>query len=286
MKVTTVNFHALLDTATNAVSVERILQKHAESDLVVFPEASLQGYAPFFGSKSTSYYLESAIDLSQKNETIDTLQKYADKNTQIIVIGGMERDDSEGYGQMYDTAFVFTPQAPVRTYRKTHLATNEPYFLFSGDTLDVFETPVGKIGVLICYDKCFCEAARTLAVKGAEIIVIISAWAYSDVDQPQDVKVSDHSREVFDVYDQVRAVENQCVIIGANQVGVSDDRFLEFLGRSKVVAPTGRILGVLEDEPDELTLDIDLPQLLMEERVLNFNALNILRNRRPDIYFD
>lgn len=286
MKITTVNFKAVLDSSVNTAALKDILQKHTESDLVVFPEASLQGYMPFLESTSISYYLDSATDLSQKNEVVDLFQKHADSYNQTIIVGAIERDDSEGYGHMYDTAFVFTPQSSVQTYRKTHLATNEPYFLFAGESLDVFETPVGKIGVLICYDKCFCEAAKTLAVKGAEIIVVISAWAYTDIHQAENIKTTDHSRSVFDVYDQTRAVENQCLVVVSNQVGVNDDQSLEFLGRSKIIAPSGRILGVLEDTPEELTLDVDLPQLLIEERVLNLNSLNILRNRRPDIYFD
>lgn len=286
MKITTVNFKAELDIEKNVRAIQRILREHAESDIVVFPEASLQGYRPFLESESILYYLNTAIDLSKKHNVIKVLQETADKNNQTIIVGGIERDDSEGYGRMYDTAFIFRPQKSVQTYRKTHLAANEPYFLFAGDSLDVFDTSVGKVGILICYDKCFCEAARTLAIKGAEIIVVISAWAYSSVDQSDDLKKDDHSRAVFDVYDQVRAVENQCMIVVANQVGVSDDRSLEFLGRSKVVAPSGKILGELGDESEELSLDIDLPQLMIEERVLNLSALNILRNRRPSIYFD
>ncbi|MEN9922215.1 MAG: hypothetical protein RL097_492 [Candidatus Parcubacteria bacterium] len=286
MKITTVNFKAVLDPKKNFEAIQEILKKHSESDLVVFPEASIQGYMPFLEDESIKYYLESAIDLSKKDPIVTELQKAAQDNDQTIIVGGMERDDVHGLGHMFDTAFVFLPDGTVHTYRKTHLATNEPYFLFPGDVLEPIGTSVGKVGFLVCYDKCFSEAAKTLAVKGADIIVVVSAWAYSGVDQSAEEKSADHSAKVFDVYDQVRAVENQCLVVVANQVGVNENRSLEFLGHSKVVAPSGRILGELGDQEDALTVDINLQELLIEERVLNLSALNIMRNRRPDIYSD
>lgn len=284
MKITTVNFKATLDSHRNGELIKDLLIKYADSDLVVFPEASVQGYMPFLESTSIKYYLESAIDLSKDNALIKQIKEISSKNHQVVILGIIERDDSVDHGQMFDSALVIFPDKTHRVYRKTHLATNEPYFLLPGNSLDVFDTPIGKIGVLICYDKCFCEAARTLALKKAEIIVVISAWAYTSVGQNDRKKIDDHSKKVFDVYDQVRAVENQCLVVVSNQVGTNENKSLEFLGSSKIVAPSGKILGQLDDQPSELTRDIDLKELLIEERVLNLSALNILKNRRPDIY--
>lgn len=284
MKITTTNFKASLNSKSNIGLIKKILLRHSDSDLIVFPEASVQGYIPFLEQESIKYYLESAVDLNKDNEFIEEMKAIASGNNQVIVVGTIERDDSLGYGQMFDSAFVILPDKTHRVYRKTHLATNEPYFLFHGDSLNIFDTPVGKIGVLICYDKCFCEAAKTLAVKGVEIIIIISAWAYTTVGQREKEKLVDHSKTIFDRYDQIRAVENQCVVVVSNQVGMNKNKTLEFLGSSKIVTPDGKIIGQLDDRPGELTKEIDIINSLIKERVLNLNSLNIMRNRRPDIY--
>lgn len=284
MKITTVNFQAALSPQSNIREIKKILLNNTDSSLIVFPEASVQGYMPFLEQETIKYYLESAIDLNKGNKFVNDLKTIAFNNKQVIIIGAIERDDSQGYGQMFDSAFVILPDKTHYAYRKTHLATNEPYFLCAGNSLNIYDTPIGKIGILICYDKCFCEVAKTLAVKGAEIIVIISAWAYTNTSQSQKEKDGDHSKKIFDIYDQARAVENQCLVVVSNQVGVNNDKSLEFLGSSKIVAPSGRIIGQLDDQMGELTKEIDLKTLLIEERILNLNALNIVKNRRPEIY--
>src|SRR3989344_6136239 len=221
MKITTVNFQADLNPEKNKEQIKKILLRKTDSDLIVFPEASVQGYMPFSEQRTIKYYLESAVDLNKENKFINDIKEIASNSNQVIIVGAIERDDSLNDGQMFDSAFVILPNKTHRVYRKTHLATNEPYFLFAGNSLEVFQTPVGKIGVLICYDKCFSEAAKTLALKGAEIIIIISAWAYTDVHQNNDQKINDQSKNIFDIYDQVRAVENQCLVVVSNQVGVN-----------------------------------------------------------------
>lgn len=284
MKITTVNFKAELNVEDNFARIKKILSKNKGSNLVVFPEASLQGYMSFAEERSIKYYLKNALNLRKNNKIVNELQRIANTNHQVIVLGVIERDDADGAGAMYDSAIIFLPDKTLRVYRKAHLATNEPYCFFPGNSLEIHDTPVGKIGVLICYDKCFCEAAKTLSLKGAEIIIVISAWAYSAVDLKE--KKNDHSKIVFDAYDQVRAVENQCLVVVANQVGVNADKSLEFLGSSKIVLPSGKIIGQLEDTPGTLTENIDLTQALIDERVLNLSALNINKQRRPSLYFN
>ena len=284
MKITTVNFKSCLDIETNINNIKSILDKYIDSDIIVFPEASLQGYMPFLEKESVSYNLDCAIDLSLNHVFINYLKDFSSKNNQIIILGLIEIDESVHFGEMYDSALVILPDKSHKVYRKTHQATNEHYFLFPGNSLDVFDTPLGKIGFLICYDKCFPEAGRTLAIKGAEIIIIISAWGYSHVNMSEVDKLNDLSKQVFDTYDQVRAVENQCLVIVSNQVGTNEDNTIQFLGSSKIISPNGKILGQLGDTESELTLDVDLRASIIEERVLNLNALNLLRNRRPEIY--
>jgi len=109
-----------------------------------------------------------------------------------------------------------------------------------GDGFAAFDTPLGRLGMLICYDKFFPEAARALAVDGAEIVASLSAWPVCRA-QPSRLARRDRQVRHFNVHDGARAVENQVVWVAANQHG-SFGR-LHFPGQAKVVCPDGRVLA-------------------------------------------
>src|SRR5437588_422047 len=81
-----------------------------------------------------------------------------------------------------------------------------------------FDAPVGRVGLLICYDKLFPEAARTLALDGAEIIAALSAWPVDRVSPALRVSADRQTRQ-FDLIDEARAVENQVVWVSSNLTG-------------------------------------------------------------------
>jgi predicted amidohydrolase len=125
-------------------------------------------------------------------------------------------------------------------HRKVHQPAGESLVYAAGDAFTAFETPVGRLGMLIDYDKTFPEAARTLALDGAEVLACLSAWPASVTDRASRLPQDRQSR-LFDLYDGARAAENQVVWVSSNQTGVMGG--LRFLGQAKVVGPGGEILA-------------------------------------------
>jgi N-carbamoylputrescine amidase len=128
-------------------------------------------------------------------------------------------------------------------HRKVHVPPAERDWCSPGDGFAAFDTPVGRIGMLLCYDKVFPEAARALALDGAELIACMAAWPACRFDPAPNI---DDDRQVrqFDVLDQARAIENQVVWVSSNVTGSVDG--LTFLGHAKVVDPDGEVLATTD----------------------------------------
>ena len=124
--------------------------------------------------------------------------------------------------------------------RKVHLPPAERFAFKAGDGFAAFDTPVGRIGMLLCYDKLFPEAARELALDGAEIICCLAAWSVDRHNPARRVRDDRQTRHFF-VVDQARAVENQVFFVSSNQTGRWGP--LKFLGGAKVVDPDGAVLA-------------------------------------------
>jgi predicted amidohydrolase len=162
-------------------------------------------------------------------------------------------------------------------HRKVHQPLRENASYDSGDSFAAFDTPVGRIGLLICYDKAFPEAARTLALDGAEIIVVVSAWPGSRTGAPADL-ADDRWTRRFDLFDRARALENQVVWVSANQSGTFGS--LRFVCSAKVVEPGGDVLATTGTAPGVAVADVDVASALVAAR----RFMGHLRDRRPDAY--
>ena len=125
-------------------------------------------------------------------------------------------------------------------HRKVHLPPSEIASFAPGDGFAAFDTPVGRVGMLVCYDKVFPEAARTLALDGAEVIASLSAWPVCR-EAPARRVAADRQTRQFNLLDEARAIENQVVWVSANLTGRIGP--LRFPGQAKVVAPDGRVLA-------------------------------------------
>ena len=162
-------------------------------------------------------------------------------------------------------------------HRKVHQPLRENASYASGDSFAAFDTPVGRIGLLICYDKAFPEAARSLALDGAEIIVVVSAWPGSRTDAPADL-ADDRWTRRFDLFDRARALENQVVWLSANQSGTFGS--LRFVCSAKVVDPGGDVLATTGTAPGMAVATVDVTAALAAAR----RSMGHLRDRRPDAY--
>ncbi len=158
-----------------------------------------------------------------------------------------------------------------------HQPLGESLAYLAGDAFTAFDTPVGRLGMLIDYDKTFPESARALALDGAQIIAALSAWPASVTDRASRLPADRQSR-LFDLYDCARAAENQVMVVSSNQTGVMGA--LRFLGQAKVVGPGGDILANTGSKGGMAKVDVDVDAEIARAR----KVLNHLAERRVDVY--
>jgi predicted amidohydrolase len=154
----------------------------------------------------------------------------------VVCVGYCEADGDD----RYNAAVCLSGDGVLGRHRKVHLPPGEAGVYRAGDTFTAFDTPVGRVGMLIDYDKTFPEAARSLALDGAEVLACLSAWPASVTDRAPRL-AQDRQSRLFDLYDCARAAENQVVVVSANQTGSTGG--LRFLGQAKVVGPGGNVLA-------------------------------------------
>jgi nitrilase len=163
------------------------------------------------------------------------------------------------------------------SHRKVHQPAGESIAYSAGERFSAFDTPVGRIGMLIDYDKTFPESARTLTLDGAEVLACLSAWPTSLTNRAQRM-AQDRQARLFDLYDQARAAENQVVLVSSNQTGVLGE--LRFLGQAKVVGPGGEILARTWAKAGIAMAELDVPAEIAKAR----RVLRHLDERKPGIY--
>jgi predicted amidohydrolase len=231
-------------------------------ELVVFPECAVSGY--MFESRDEA--LPFAVDVpGAETEAITDVCR---ELVLYCVVGLLERTAS----RLFNTAVLCGPDGLVGRYRKTHLpATGVDRFLESGDRFEVFETPVGRIGIAICYELRFPEVTRVLALRGAEIIAHPTNWPLA-------------ARGRADAFTRARPIENEVFLLTANRCGI--ERGEEFFGWSQIVDPTGTRLAEAGDRAAELiTAEIDLQPARMSSKVASSaEVLRPFRDRRPTLY--
>jgi predicted amidohydrolase len=177
----------------------------------------------------------------------------------------------------YNTAVAVTGDGLLGVHRKVHQPLGEGASYDAGASFDAFDTPLGRIGMMICYDKAFPESARSLAVDGADIICCMSAWPAARTN-PTPELADDRWTRRFDLFDRARALENQVLWVSANQSGEFGS--LRFVASAKVVDPGGDVLATTGTAPGVAYASVDLQAMLAAARGGMFH----LRDRRPDSY--
>jgi predicted amidohydrolase len=238
-------------------------------DLLVFPDACLGGYIGDFRAPDPE---DPPPALDPDGPEIAAVIAAAGPMT--VCLGYAEA--SVGGGR-YNAAICVTGDGVLGTHRKVHQPAGEALTYLAGDGFSVFDTPVGRLGMLIDYDKTFPEAARALAAADAHIIAALSAWPASITDRASRLPADRQSR-LFDLYDCARAAENQVVVVSSNQTGVMGN--LRFLGQAKVVGPGGDILATTRAKGGLAKVAIDVEAEVGRAR----KVLNHLAELRPDTY--
>jgi predicted amidohydrolase len=199
--------------------------------LLVLPDAALGGYLADLRHPDPEALPPA---LKPDDPIIFEVARLAAEMT--VCVGYCESDGNA----RYNSAVCVTGDGVLGRHRKVHLPAGEIAAYSPGGSYDAFDTPVGRIGMLIDYDKTFPESARSLALDGAHILACLSAWPTSVTNRSPRM-AQDRQARLFDLYDQARAAENQVVLASANQTGAMGG--MRFLGQAKVVGPGGDILA-------------------------------------------
>ncbi len=229
-------------------------------DLLVLPELALTGY--FMPSRAKTGELAEEF---ASGKTFEFFGNVARRQDSAIVFGFAERAGDK----VYNSAALVCPDGTAYLYRKTHLFDLEKQWFDPGDTgFRVFEFRGARIGIMICFDWLFPESARTLMLRGADIICHPSNLV---LPYCQDAMIT-------------RCLENRVFAITCNRTGMErhGNETLTFTGRSQIVGPRGEVLAGSDGTSEKLVLhDLD-PAVARDKTVTAHNDL--LDDRRNDFY--
>lgn len=235
---------------------------------------------------ATPYFCQDQMaaffDLAAPFQSHPLLGRFADLARELGVVLPISFFERSGPTFYNSVVVIDADGAMLGTYRKSHIPDGPGYtekFYFSpGDTgFEAWDTAVGRIGVGICWDQWFPEAARVMALKGAEILLYPTAIGSEPHDPTLDS--SGHWRRVM----QGHAAANIMPVVASNRIGVEEGRqgtSLTFYGTSFITGPTGEILAEADRTTQSVitaTFDLDA---IRHQRA----AWGLFRDRRPDLY--
>ena len=244
------------DKAANLERARRAVEEAAARGvrLVLFPEMFLTGYMVW----------DRVGDLAEPLDgpSIRALAEMARAHGTAIVCGFPE---DAGRARPFNSACVIDVDGTILgAHRKVHLFAAEPDACSPGEEVRAFDTAVGRLGVMICYDLEFPETARLLALDGAQVILVPTA------------NMDPYARHQA-VYLAARAMENGVYLACANQVG--RDEVYRYFGESAVVDPDGNVLARAGSGEELLVAEIDPASVPPADPNLRY-----LAHRRPELY--
>ena len=231
-------------------------------ELTVFPECAIPGYMWDSAEEALPYAEEIP------GPTTEAFERECARLNIHAITGLLEREGAT----LYNAAILVGPDGLVGSYRKTHLPfLGVDRFVTPGDEFKVFDTALGKIGLIICYDLRFPEVTRTLALAGADIVALPTNFPMA-------------ARLQCEIIAPARAAENRIYLLVANRVG--KERWGEFCGRSQIVDPFGNRLAETDVTTETLLVaDVDLEKARDKDYVVPGEyELYLFGHRRPDLY--
>jgi predicted amidohydrolase len=250
------------DKEANLQKIEKLTceAKEQGADLAIFPELCLSGYVV----RDQFYELAETIP----GPTVEKVEALA-KETGMHIIFGMPELSEKTHATVFNTAVFIGPKGLIGKYRKMYLPTHsifeEKRYFRPGYETAAFQTDLGNIGLCICYDLFFPEVLRLIRLKGAQLIVCISASPAV-------------RRSYFETLACARALENTAYLAYVNLAGVQDG--LQFWGGSRLVSPNGDVLAKAKyDEEDFVQCEVDYSELRTAE-----TFIPTLRDLRPELF--
>ncbi|MFK3939558.1 N-carbamoylputrescine amidase [Alkalihalobacillus sp. NPDC078783] len=276
LKVAATQMSCDADVQTNIARADKLVREAAANgaNLILLQELF---ETPYFCQKEKPAYYAYATTL-EENPAIQHFQKLAKELSVVLPISFYEKKNTARYNSV---AMIDADGTILGTYRKSHIPDGpgyeEKYYFTPGDTgFKVWNTRVGKVGVGICWDQWFPEAARAMALQGAEILLYPTAIG----SEPEDSSVD--SKQHWQTCMLGHAATNLVPVIASNRIGVEtdEDSSITFYGSSFIAGPTGSVIKeASRDQEEILYADFDLAQL-EAQRV----EWGLFRDRRPDLY--
>ncbi|WP_328531019.1 carbon-nitrogen hydrolase family protein [Nocardioides sp. NBC_00368] len=274
VRIGAVAAHFGRDLARAVAKLEGIVEDARRNGvgLLVLPDATLGGYLSDLRHPDPL-----ALPPALTEDSFELGRVIAMAGEMVVCLGYAEEVVVDGQARLYNSAVCLSGDGVLGRHRKVHQPAGESLVYAAGERFAAFDTPVGRLGMLIDYDKTFPEAARTLALDGASVIACLSAWPASVTDRASRLPQDRQSR-LFDLYDQARAAENQVVWVSSNQTGVMGG--LRFLGQAKVVGPGGEILARTTSKGGLAVAEIDVEAEIARSR----RVLHHLKELTPTAY--
>jgi len=246
----------------NLQKIEEFTKKarNQAADLIVFPELSLTGYV-----MRDQVYEQAETIPGPSSRIIESISR---KN-EIAIVFGMPELSKKAKATIFNTAVFVGTRGLIGKYRKMYLPTHsvfeEKRYFRPGHQTVTLNTALGNIGLCICYDLFFPEVCRLTRLKGAQLIVVISASPAV-------------RKNYFEVLTTARALENTAFLAYVNMVGVEDG--LQFRGGSRLIGPTGDLLAIAKyDQEDLVVCDLNYDDIRTAEP-----SVPTLRDLRPELF--
>jgi len=266
--------------ATNAKTIELIVQaKQGGAKLVICQELHQSQY--FCQSENTSFF-----DIANDWEADVIFWGKVAKKYEVVLVTSLFEKRTDGL--YHNTAYVFEKDGSVAgKYRKMHIPDDpnfyEKFYFTPGDIgFTPIDTSVGRLGVLVCWDQWYPEAARLMALSGAKILIYPTAIGWFDSDSDDEKK---RQLEAWVAVQRGHAVANGLPVVAVNRVGFEEDKSgvtkgIRFWGNSFVFGAQGEQI-LRADSESEMCLIVELDMKQSEEvrRIWPF-----LRDRRIDAY--
>jgi 5-aminopentanamidase len=260
MRVSVIQSDPTFGSRANNVQQALSIMRTCSADLYVLPELFASGYN--FVNRAEAQQLSEPFS---NGDTFKAMSKFVRDRQCHVVYGFAESHEDK----LFNSAAILGYDGTRGLYRKVHLFDREKLFFEPGDLgFQVFDTSIGKIGLMICFDWYFPESARTLTLKGAQLIA-----------HPANLVLPNCPACM-----PTRCLENRIFVATANRVGTEarGGHDLRFIGKSQIVTPQGSIFfRASDDKPEAGVAEIDISDA--DNKSIN-DVNDLLRDRRVEAY--
>lgn len=240
--------------------ITKIMSEKPETNLIVFPELATSG------CEGTKVEFDRVAEYYGKGESFRRISELASKFEVHIVYGYPQRDDNLVDVLYNAIALINSKGEAVGNYQKVHPFGNEILWMRPGHEFPVFDTDLGRIGIMNCWDTAFPEVARIYALKGADILTSSANW-------------EDPYGDDWDLCTRARCLDNILPMAACNRVG--KDITLSFFGHSCIIDGVGKVVSGISEPVEDYTYGVVDTAETREKRVTYYSYFN---DRKPALY--